>query len=279
MAPPGLGYSGRGQDWRMVGIMGDGGKAATEIVDELRQEFVDEAVETFQNLDMVLDSGRHGHLPEAEVVDAFRRAAVRLRGPAGNFGLRALAAVCHRLEDYLTHAPAALPPRVWDDLQTYLDLMLSLVEGGDSGDVEAAALVRSLPARLGFELGDIQVRSVEVLLVMPHGTQTRYVERELQQCGYRVSLLEDTIEAFAHVVQSKPDLIVVSALMPHLDGIDLAIGLAAMPSTRNTPIAVITSLDPDDERLALLPRRIPVVYKGTTFGDDLFKALDSLFLI
>lgn len=256
-----------------------GGKGAAEVVDELRQEFVDEAVETLQNLDVVLDAGRHGHTPGAEVVDEFRRAAVRLRGPAGNFGLRALATVSHRLDDYLTHAPSALPPRVWEDLQRFLDLMLSLVESGASAEVEPASLVRSLPPRLGFDLGDIQVRSVEVMLVMPHGAQTRYVERELQQCGYRVSVVADTIEAFAHVVQTKPDLIVVSALMPHLDGIDLAIGLAAMPSTRNIPIAVITSLDPGDERLGLLPKKVPVVHKGSSFGDDLFKALDSLFLI
>ncbi|HLO75793.1 MAG TPA: Hpt domain-containing protein [Magnetospirillum sp.] len=255
-----------------------GGKAATEVVDELRQEFVDEAIEVLQSLDVLLDSGRHARVPEAQVVDEFRRAAVRLRGPAGNFGLRALATVAHRLDDYLTHAPAVLPPRVWDDLQKFLDLLVSLAESRNS-DQEPAALVRSLPPRLGFELGDIQVRSVEVMLVMPHGAQTRYVERELQQCGYRVSVFPDTIEAFGHVVQTKPDLIVVSALMPHLDGIDLAIGLAAMPSTRNIPIAVITSLDPGDERLALLPKKIPVVHKGASFGDDLFKALDSLFLI
>ncbi len=256
-----------------------GGKAATEVHDELRQEFVDEATETLQSLDVVLDAGRNGHAPESQVVDEFRRASVRLRGPAGNFGLRALATVAHRLDDYLTHAPAALPPRVWDDLQAFLDLMLALVEGQYGNDVEPASLVRALPPRLGFELGDIQVRSVEVMLVMPQGAQTRYVERELQQCGYRVSVVPDTIEAFGHVVQSKPDLIVVSALMPHLDGIDLAIGLAAMPSTRNIPIAVITSLDADDERLALLPRKVPVVHKGASFGDDLFTALDSLFLI
>lgn len=259
--------------------MNEDGKAATVVVDELRQEFVDEAVETLQGLDVVLDAGRHGHTGEDAVVDAFRRAAVRLRGPAGNFGMRAMATVCHRLDDYLTHAPPALPPRVWDDLQRFVDLMLNLVSGEGAAEVESAALVRSLPPRLGFELGDIQVRSVEVLLVMPHGAQTRYVERELQQCGYRVSVLDDTIEAFGQVVQSKPDLIVISALMPHLDGIDLAMGLAAMPSTRNIPIAVITSLDPGDERLALLPKKIPVVHKGSSFGDDLFTALDSLFLI
>ncbi|MCR6630826.1 MAG: Hpt domain-containing protein [Magnetospirillum sp.] len=257
----------------------NGGRPATEVVDELRQEFVDEAVETLQGLDVTLDAGRHGRVPEAQVVDEFRRAAVRLRGPAGNFGLRALATVAHRLDDYLTHAPSVLPPRTWDDLQRFLDLMLSLAEGKVSPDTEPAALVRTLPSRLGFDLGDIQARSVEVMLVMPHGAQTRYVEREMQQCGYRVVVVPDTIEAFAHVVQAKPDLIVVSALMPHLDGIDLAIGLSAMPSTRNTPIAVITSLEPGDERLALLPKKIPVVHKGASFGDDLFTALDSLFLI
>ncbi|MBC7954211.1 MAG: response regulator [Rhodospirillaceae bacterium] len=255
-----------------------GGKAAQEVVEELRLEFVDEAVETLQNLDVSLDSGRHERIPGAQIVDEFRRAALRLRGPASNFGLRALATVAHRLDDYLANAPAVLPPRVWDDLQTFLDVMLRLAENRET-DVDSAGLVRNLPTRLGFELGDIQVRSVEVLLVMPHGTQTRYVEREMQQCGYRVSVIPDTIEAFAHVVQTKPDMIVLSALMPDLDGIDLAMGLSAMPSTRNIPIAVITSLDESDDRLSLLPKKIPVVHKSATFGDDLFKALDSLFLI
>jgi CheY-like chemotaxis protein/HPt (histidine-containing phosphotransfer) domain-containing protein len=255
-----------------------GGMAAQDVVEELRLEFVDEAVETLQNLDVSLDGGRHGRVPGNQVVDEFRRAAMRLRGPAGNFGLRALASVAHRLEDYLVNAPVVLPPRVWEDLQSFLDVMLSLADGRQP-ESDPAGLVRNLPPRLGFELGDIQVRSVEVMLVMPHGTQTRYVERELQQCGYRVSVISDTIEAFAHVVQTKPDMIVVSALMPQLDGIDLAIGLSSMPSTRNIPIAVITSLDEGDERLSLLPKKIPVLHKGATFGDDLFKALDNLFLI
>lgn len=255
------------------------GKVAAEVVDELRQEFIDEAVETFQKLDVDLDSARHGRLPETEVIDEFLRSAVRLRGPAGNFGFRSLATVSHRLEDYLANAPAALPPRAWDDLQAFLDLMLTLAEQRLPPETDSATLFRKLPPRLGFDLGDIQVRNVEVMLVMPHGAQTRYVEREMQQCGYRVVVVPDTIEAFGHVVQSKPDLILVSALMDHLDGIDLAIGLAAMPATRNIPIAVVTSLDPDDERLILLPKKIPVVHKGTSFGDDLFKALDSLFLI
>ncbi|CAA7623771.1 Hpt domain-containing protein [Magnetospirillum sp. UT-4] len=260
---------------------GSGGssRAVTDLSEDLRREFIDEAAEVLHGLDVVLDSGRHGRTPQPELIVAFRRAAVNLRGQAANHGLRALATVARRLDEYLAQAHEPLPPRAWDDLQAFLDLMLSLVEGRQPADGDPSGLVRALPVKLGFDLGDIEVRNVEVMLVMPHGAQTRFVEREMQQCGYRVSVISDTIDAFAQVVQIKPDLIIVSALMPHLDGIDLAIGLASMPATRNIPIAVITSLGDGDDRLALLPRKVPVVHKGPSFGDDLFKALDDLFLI
>ncbi|KAF0222111.1 MAG: CheY-like [Rhodospirillaceae bacterium] len=250
-----------------------------DLSDELRREFLDEATETVQGLDVLLDSARHGHKVEAEVIAEFRRTALRLRGQASNFGLRPLSTIARRLDDYLAQAPKVLPPRVWDDLQAYIDRMQSLVDNPEHTDTETSTLVRTLPRKLGFDLADITIREVEVMLVMPPGAQTRYVERELQQCGYRTLVVSDTIDAFSLAVQSKPDLVIISALMPHLDGIDLAIALVSMPSTRNIPIAVITSLDSHNESLALLPRKVPVLHKGPSFGDDLFKALDDLFLI
>ena len=254
-------------------------KHPPEVAEQLRQEFADEARDTVQALDVALDSGRHGHTGHADIVTAFRRAALLLRGQAANFGYGALSAVAHRLDDYLTGASDPLPPRAWDDLQAFLDQMLTLIDDKEPANTESSALVRRLPAKLGFDLGDIEVRNVEVMLVMPHGAQTRFVERELQQCGYRISVVPDTILAFAMVVQTKPDFVIVSAVMPALDGIDLAVALASMPATRNIPMAVITSLDAGDERLKLLPLRVPLVHKGPSFGDDLFKALDNLFLI
>ena len=250
-----------------------------DLSEDLRREFLDEATETVQGLDVLLDSGRHGRTPEADVVAEFRRTALRLRGQASNFGLRALSTVSRRPDDYLAQAPKVLPPRVWEDLQIYIDRMQGLVDNPETAEKETSSLVRALPRKLGFDLADIAIREVEVMLVMPPGAQTRYVERELQQCGYRTLVVPDTIDAFALAVQSKPDLVIISALMPHLDGIDLAIALVSMPSTRNIPIAVITSLDSHDESLALLPRKVPVLHKGPSFGDDLFKALDDLFLI
>jgi len=81
------------------------------------------------------------------------------------------------------------------------------------------------------------------------------------------------------IIRTKPDFVVVLAMMPELNGIDLAISLTTMPATRNVPLALITSLEDDDDYLNLLPANVPVIHKGESFGDDLFKALDDMFLI
>ncbi|OAN42988.1 hypothetical protein A6A04_09810 [Paramagnetospirillum marisnigri] len=254
-------------------------KSAQEVVDQLRQEFIEEMTETLQGLDVAFDAARNGHRDLGEVATECRRAAVLIRGQAANFALHRLATVAHRLDEYLANTPKVAPPRLWDDIQGYFDLLGRLTQGSADAEADPASLVRKLPAKLGFDLGDIEIRNVEVLLVMPPGAQTRFVERELQQCGYRVSMVPDSVQAFGMVVQTKPDLVIISAVMPALEGIDLAMALSAMPSTRNIPLAVITSLDKDDDSLKLLPKRIPVLFKGASFADDLFKALDNLFLI
>ena len=258
---------------------GHHGKGVQEVVEQLRQEFVAELTETLQSLDVAFDAARNGHKNLRQVVNDCRRAAVLMRGQASNFAMHQLATVAHRLDEYLANTPEVAPPRIWEDLQGYFDLMTRLAEGNSGADSDPAGLVRSLPVKLGFDLGDIEIRNVEVLLVMPPGAQTRFVERELQQCGYRVSMVADSLQAFGMVVQTKPDLVIISAVLPALDGIDLAMALSAMPSTRNIPLAVITSLDKDDDVLKLLPARVPVLFKGASFADDLFKALDNLFLI
>ncbi|MCH8835401.1 MAG: hypothetical protein IH925_05600, partial [Proteobacteria bacterium] len=98
-------------------------------------------------------------------------------------------------------------------------------------------------------------------------------------CGYRITTVTSTFEALPLIVRTKPDMVIISAVMPNLSGIDLAIALAAMPATRNVPMALITSLDADDEYLKLLPDSVPVIHKSPAFGDDLAEALSRLFMI
>lgn len=87
------------------------------------------------------------------------------------------------------------------------------------------------------------------------------------------------LDAMPLIIRTKPDLVIISAMMPELSGIDLASGLAAMPATRNIPTALITSLPHDDPYLQLLSDRVPIIHKSASFGDDLAEALSNLFLI
>ena len=249
-----------------------------EIASELRREFLDEAREMVAALDLLLEDVRHGRRDIAELAPAVQRTALTLRVQGGNVGLRLIGTIAHRLEDYLANVKE-LPPRAIDDLQVFVDLLEDLLEERVSLHADPSEIVRKLPAKVGFSESDIEVRNVEVMLVMLHGAALHYVQRELQQIGYRVSTVSTVFEAFPQIIQTKPDLVIISAIMPELDGLDLAIGLHAMPATRNIPLALITSLDDGDEHLAQLSKGVPIIHKGPSFGDDLFKALDSLFLI
>lgn len=249
-----------------------------KIVEDLRRQFLEEAADSLRNLEISLNGVRGGSKPAEELVDEALRVALPLRSQTGNYGTRLIGTVAHRMEDYLANA-REMPPHAVEGLQAFVDVLLDLVEGRTPMDSDAAEVVRGLPAKLGFGLEDIEIRNIEVMLVMLHGAQTHYVERELQQCGYRTSTVSNSFDALPLIVRTKPDLVVISAMMPDLDGIDLAIALASMPATRNIPAALITSLDPDDEGLKLLPKRVPIIFKGPSFGDDLFTALDNLFLI
>lgn len=207
-----------------------------------------------------------------------RTDAVTLRGQAANLGLSLIASVAARLEDYPV-GMQQLPPRAFDDLEVFIETLLDIVEGRTPLDTDASAVVRKLPPKVGFRVGDIEVRDVEVLLVMPYGTAAHFVERELQQCGYRTHTIGNTFDALSMIVRTKPDLVIVGAVMPELSGIDLVMGLHAMPQTRNIPTALITSLPPEDDYLKLLPPDVPIIHKDSHFADDLADALDRLFLI
>lgn len=255
-------------------------RGSEQVAEQLHREFVDEIEESVRELDVGLDAVRNGRKPMADFINDVRRVALPLRGQAANFGIRLLGTVAHRLEDYLANARAELPPRAVDDLQAFIDIILDVVTGKIPNEADASEVVRRLPAKLiGFDVSDIEVRNIEVLLVMLHSAQTHYVERELQQCGYRVVVCTSTFDAVPLAVRTKPDLIIISAMMPELNGIDIAIALASMPATRNIPTSLITSLDSDDDILRLLPRTVPIIRKGPSFGDDLYRTLDNLFLI
>jgi CheY-like chemotaxis protein len=245
--------------------------ATADMVAGLLAEFVDESQERAAELIRRIPNG--DGLPE------LRRFVFDLAGQARNFGLSMLETVADQAQNYLT-AIVALDDQAIDDLAQYLDLIHDLLSGKQGSEGDIRQMVRALPVRRGVEIDEApEVRDIEVVLVMGPGTQQTFVERELRACGYRATAIPDTLKALAYATRAKPDMMIVSAVMPQLSGIDLAVALAAIPSTRNIPVAVITSLDVGDPQLKVLPPSIALIRKTSAFGDDLTKALQQGFLL
>lgn len=244
--------------------------ATAEMVENLRREFVDETLERLQTLDTGL----------VDQLGVIREFFFQTRGQAHNFNLPLLDVVCRQAENYLS-ALTTIDGRREADIRRYLDAATDILEGTISSDTDPAQLVRTLPGRVSdaFSPDSIEIREVEVMLVMHHNAQTHFIEREVQACGYRVTIITSTLEALAHATRTKPDFMIVSAVMPGLSGIDLVMGLCHMPETRNIPLALITSLPAESDWLRVLPDGIPVIRKGQSFGDDLANALNEAFLL
>lgn len=245
--------------------------ATSEMVANLLTDFLDTTREGVSGLDKALRPGAD--------LQPYRRFAFETKGAAHNFGQPLLALVSQRMEDYLSAIDTA-GERAVEDLRRFLDTLDDCLAGRLNGDADPGLVVRQLPARPAmFDIGAVEKRDVEVMLVMLHGAQTHYVEREMQECGYRVTIVTSTIAALEQAVRARPDIVVISAVMPGLSGIDLTVALTAMPDTRNIPVALITSLEPDDEQLGFVPDRVPIIRKGRDFGDDLARALSYHFLL
>lgn len=245
--------------------------ASAEMIEYMKQDFLDNTGERLRVFEQTLSSG-----PD---LDALRYFAFEIKGQARNFGMSLLGIVAARFEDYL-NALDQVADWSASGVNAFIDTMRSVIDGGITEDSDPSMIVRGLPARprvLGVDDNDIL--DVEVILVMEHNAQTGIVERELQACGYRTSIVISPFEAFEHAVRTRPDMVIVSAVLPGLSGIDLATALATMPETRNTPVAVLTSLDDDNENLNLLPKSVPVIRKGDSFGEDLATALSHHFLL
>lgn len=117
---------------------------------------------------------------------ARRRALHTLKGNAATYGLRGLAARCHRLEDQVALDPSALTPAAVDALRATWE--------------RGVAPVRDL---LGEMRGDqLQLDAVEhsefVVAMVAHGVDESLVERAR---GWRHETLEQTLEPFVGHVE------------------------------------------------------------------------------
>lgn len=260
------------------GTSGPTQSKADETFEALRREFLEDAGEVVRNLLSFLNEASNGNHPADEALVEARRVAVSLSGGASGFDLPLIGVAAQRFDDYIA-SMAGVDSRALIDLASYAETLLDLLAEPDGNEETPASLLRRLPPKGEFNTDDITLRDTEVLLVMQPGVATRVIERELQECGYRVNTVHSAYDAVPLIVRTKPNLVIASAVIDELSGIDLAAALTSMVETRNIPIALITSFSSRHESLKFLPDSVPIIKKGASFGDDLTAALQYHFLL
>lgn len=68
------------------------------------------------------------------------------------------------------------------------------------------------------------------------------VEHKLSLAGHRVIAAEDGAQALSEIARLKPDLVVLDAMMPVLDGFEVLRRLKSDPATAGLPVIMLTAL-------------------------------------
>jgi CheY-like chemotaxis protein/HPt (histidine-containing phosphotransfer) domain-containing protein len=242
-------------------------------LDELEHEFIAIAGDSVGEIQRLIDGMEESGAVEAGSLRAITRLTHTLKGNGGTFGFPNISLIAHRIEDYVGHAGPAVSPT---SLRQFYDRMEDVLLRRLPPDGEAERVIEGLPRAVSFDLADIVRQEVDVVLVMENATQARLVRREFEACGYSVVLIPNTLEALDYIHRVAPDLVVASAVMPGLSGVELLIMLKALPATRDLPCALLTSLSSGGSELDALPADVPLIHKGQRFSDDFAQALSQL---
>ena len=93
---------------------------------------------------------------------------------------------------------------------------------------------------------DADDKNAPIVLIADDDPAIRLVMRHtMEQEGYRTVEVANGLEAVQMAVRHAPDLILMDAVMPEMDGFRATAELLSMPDHQDTPVLIITALDDD----------------------------------
>ncbi|HEY0845128.1 MAG TPA: EAL domain-containing protein [Noviherbaspirillum sp.] len=161
--------------------------------------------------------------------DAARAMAHSVKGSAGNLGATVLAQLAKEAEEL------AIERRV-DEIRGLLQRLRHAFEA-------VAAILRAevfIEDRLGIREGE----EVAQVLVVDDDRSTRSSLRHtLQRDGFRVEEAADGAQALHMLKRLQPDVILMDAVMPVMDGFTACARVQELPNGRSIPVLMITALE------------------------------------
>ena len=91
-----------------------------------------------------------------------------------------------------------------------------------------------------------------VLVVDDDESVRALLQRQMELDGYRVACADDGGSALKKVEEDAPDIVLLDALMPGMDGFQVAEALKSSEDTRTIPIIMVTALRDQESRMRAL---------------------------
>jgi len=173
-------------------------------------------------LDELAQAVRSGDMPTA------RLRAHSLKGASGNFGADALAQLALQAEQF---AAAGQPERIEPLLKPLNERYLAV----------AAFLRAELSADEPEDLHLIE-DTPQVLVVDDDRSTRSTLRHTLQRDGFRVEEASDGQQALAMLTRFQPDVILMDAMMPVMDGFIACAKMQELPNGADIPVLMITAL-------------------------------------
>jgi diguanylate cyclase (GGDEF)-like protein len=208
------------------------------VIDRLRELVGEQKLANIVNA--VLD-GLPGHLQKLQTaVDAndirgIGDVAHRLFGSVAHVGAHELAAACRRLEDAArTDETDAVSRLVADVMRLALPVRMELAASS---------------AQSELDLGDDTNDRPYVLVVDDERSARLSIVGILEKDGYQLAEAENGAQAVQLCRARMPDLILMDAMMPEMDGFDACKTILSLPAAAYPPVLIVTALH-DDEAVA-----------------------------
>ena len=199
---------------RLRAMLGDAIRAAVGPFLEDIPHYLDEAAQAAANGDA------HG----------LRRTAHKVRDAAASLGATLLADAAKEVEDLAKTGRLADATEAMDRLPAEFALARQ-------------ALTAEL-RRAAQESGGEEAEGDPLVLVVDDDRGTRTALRHaLQKGGFRTEEAADGVEALALLSRIKPDVVLMDASMPELDGFSACARLKEMPHTREIPVIMVTAVE------------------------------------
>lgn len=244
-----------------------------QIVQTLSGDFLDDAGDTLDELWKLLERVERGESSATEAIPVLRREAHSLKGLGGSFGFPSITLIAHRLEDYIAELES-LDAHHLRDARAFIEAIQDIVERRTNpADDGCSKILRRLPAKGATDKNYLARVDLEILLVTCSHILRRAVEGQLNSRGYRVVTLRSPLAAFETAVRSRPAMVIASAVMDGIGGVDLARAFSAMSATRDIPFVLLTSFQRSHPELHELPPGITLVRHDLDLDSEVERAL------